>query len=163
MILEAADGKQDAFAFTLAGADKSAAQTPAAPSSSPLGFTGGMLVRFDTADRAKSVKWYREVLGFEILFEVDEIGWSELFNAEARLTIGLSQLPEAHAQVADTSDPQSVIPVLGVRDIDAARKHLESKGVKFTGETHTIEGLVKLATLLDPDGHRITLYQSLGD
>jgi predicted enzyme related to lactoylglutathione lyase len=57
---------------------------------------------------------------------------------------------------------EGVVPVLGVKDIDAARKHLESKGVKFTGPTETIPNLVKLATFLDPDGHRIMMYQSLG-
>lgn len=135
------------------GKSGSAPATPAA-SNSPLGFTGGFLCRFYVTDRAKSVRWYRDVLGFEILFEVEEIGWSELVNREAKLTIGLSQETEAKAG-------GGVAPVVGVRDIDAARAHLESKGVAFNGPTQTIDGLVKLASFNDPDGHRWTMYQSL--
>jgi predicted enzyme related to lactoylglutathione lyase len=154
VILEAADGKRDVFSFQRADDSES---TASAGATSPIGFTGGMLVRFQTADRAKAVKWYREVLGFEILFEVNEIGWSELVNREAKLTIGLMQNP---ADKGGANASEGVVPVLGVKDIAAARTHLESKGVKFTGPTQTIPELVKLATLLDPDGHRIMLYQS---
>ncbi len=156
VILEGADGDRDVFTFKLAEASGSA-DKPAAPS--PIDFTGGMLVRFQTADRKKAVQWYQDVLGFEILLEVDEIGWSELANREAKLTIGLQQNP---ADAGGANASTGTVPVIGVQDLDAARRHLESKGVKFTGATETIEGLVKLATLLDPDGHRIMLYQSLG-
>lgn len=152
--LEDADGKGDEFEFTRATQGDTGARPR--PGSSPIGFTGGLVVRFTTTDRAKSRDWYRDMLGFEILFEVDEIGWTEMINHEAQLTIGLAQ-----------SDAVSVstgtMPVIGVKDLDAARKHLESKGVKFTGETVEHAGLVKLATLLDPDGHQIMLYQALGD
>jgi hypothetical protein len=51
--------------------------------------------------------------------------------------------------------------VLGVRDIDAARAHLEKHNVRFDGATRTIPGMVKLATFFDPDGHALMLYQSL--
>jgi CreA protein len=45
-----------------------------------------------------------------------------------------------------------------VRDIDAARANLEARE---DGETCTIEGWVRLATLYDPDGNVLMLAQSL--
>ncbi len=152
--LENADGKGDEFEFTRATQGDTGARPK--PGSSPIGFTGGLVVRFTVTDRAKSRDWYRDMLGFEVLFEVDEIGWTEMTNHEAQLTIGLAQ-----------SDAVSVstgtMPVIGVKNLDAARKHLESKGARFTGETVEHAGLVRLATLLDPDGQQIMLYQALGD
>jgi catechol 2,3-dioxygenase-like lactoylglutathione lyase family enzyme len=154
--LEEGDGKGQDFVFTRVDESSKPAKPQAAGGGGPLGFTGGVLVRFNVTDRAKSRDWYRDMLGFKVLFEVEEIGWTEMSNDEAKMTIGFSQAP-----VADIA--AGMAPVLGVRDIEATRKHLEGKGVKFTGETITHDGLVKLATLLDPDGHQITLYQALGD
>lgn len=159
--LENADGSGDEFTFTLAkhDASASAAKSQAAGASnagSPIGFTGGLVLRFTVTDRAKSRNWYRDMLGFEVLFEVDEIGWTEMNCEAAKLTIGLA---ESKAVSVSTG----TMPVIGVADLDRARKHLESKGVKFTGETIEHAGLVRLATLLDPDGHQIMLYQALGD
>jgi predicted enzyme related to lactoylglutathione lyase len=51
-----------------------------------------------------------------------------------------------------------------VRDIDAARTYLETRGdVRFDGDTCTIEGWVRLATLYDPDGNVLMLSQDLAD
>jgi len=51
-----------------------------------------------------------------------------------------------------------------VRVIDAARAYLETRSdLRFDGETCTIEGWVRLATLYDPDGNVLMLAQSLID
>jgi CreA protein len=50
-----------------------------------------------------------------------------------------------------------------VLDIEAARKYLESKDVRFDGDTYEIEGMVKLCTFYDPDGNSYMLAQSLTD
>jgi hypothetical protein len=49
----------------------------------------------------------------------------------------------------------------GVKDIDAARKVLESKKVRFDGPTQEIPGMVKLATFFDPDGNPMMFYQDM--
>ncbi len=159
--LEKADGSGDEFVFALAksaGRDEGASENGglAKPQAAGLGFTGGLVLRFTVTDRAKSRDWYRDVLGFEVLFEVDEIGWTEMSNPDAKLTIGLAQ-----SDAVSTST--GTMPVIGVSDLDVTRKQLESKGVKFTGDTIEHAGLVRLATLLDPDGHQIMLYEALSD
>jgi CreA protein len=49
----------------------------------------------------------------------------------------------------------------GVADIDAARAWLEAHDTRFDGETRDIEGMVRLATLYDPDGNTLMLAQRL--
>ena len=46
-------------------------------------------------------------------------------------------------------------------DIEKTRSFLESKGVKFDGDTLVIEGMVKLATFFDPDDNLMMFYQDL--
>ena len=53
------------------------------------------------------------------------------------------------------------MPTFGVKDIAAARAHLESLGTKFDSDTYEIEGMVKLATFYDPDGNAWMLAESL--
>ena len=53
------------------------------------------------------------------------------------------------------------MPTFAVKDIDAARKHLESLGTKFDGDTYAIEDMVKLATFYDLDGNAWMLAQTL--
>ena len=53
------------------------------------------------------------------------------------------------------------MPVFGVGDIAVARGALEEAGVRFDGETETIEGMVSTATFYDPDGNALMLAQDL--
>lgn len=120
-----------------------------------LGYNGGLTLACKCTDIAKSIDWYQNVLGFKLLYHVKEMGWCELSTSVPGVLIGLSQVEKA--------TPGGPTPTFGVKDIDAARKQLEGKGVKFDGETMTIPDMVKLATFYDPDGNKLMLYQSLGD
>lgn len=100
-----------------------------------------------------SIKWYTEVLGFDLLFKVDEIGWAEVQTSIPGVTIGLSQV-----EVVKLGGPT---PTFGVSDVDNARAKLESCGVSFDGETMTVPDMVKLATFFDPDGNSLMFAQSL--
>jgi predicted enzyme related to lactoylglutathione lyase len=121
---------------------------------SPLNFDGGLTLSFQCKDRKKSAQWYTSMLGFQVLYDVEQIGWCELATAVKGVNIGLAQTPEPHAGAGP-------VPTFGVKDIDSARRQLESKGVRFDGDTRTIPGMVKLATFFDLDGHALMLYQDL--
>jgi len=58
-------------------------------------------------------------------------------------------------KLSEVAALREVRPLTEVRifDIDAARKYLESKDVRFDGDTYEIEGMVKLCTFYDPDGN----------
>ena len=104
-------------------------------------------------DRHVSAKWYSDMLGFELLFHVDDAGWSELATKTEGVTLGLGEQTEP--------TPGNALPVFGIADIAAGRKALEDAGVTFDGETITMEGMVSLATFYDPDGNALMLAQDL--
>ena len=104
-------------------------------------------------DRHASADWYAEKLGFELLYHMDEAGWSELTTRTEGVTLGLGEQSEP--------TPGNTVPVFGVADIAGARSALEEVGVKFDGATETIEGMVSTATFYDPDGNALMLAQDL--
>ncbi len=104
-------------------------------------------------DRHASAEWYRAKLGFELIHHIDEAGWSELRTMTEGVTLGLGEQSEP--------SPGNTVPVFGVADIETARGALEAAGVKFDGETQTVEGMVSTATFYDPDGNALMLAQDL--
>jgi len=108
---------------------------------------------FNVTNRENTSAWYKKHLGFEELYSVEEIGWTELATNTEGVTIGLGD--------AEKVTPGGMIPVFGTPDIDAARKGLEAEGIKFDGDTMHVEGMVKIATFYDPDGNAIMLAQDL--
>ena len=104
-------------------------------------------------DRHASADWYAEKLGFELLYHMEEAGWSELATRTEGVTLGLGEQSEP--------TPGNTVPVFGVADIAGARSALEEAGVKFDGATETIEGMVSTATFYDPDGNALMLAQDL--
>jgi len=121
---------------------------------SPVAFNPEMTIAIHVKDMDKAIEWYTKTLGFQMLYKVDEIGWCELASNVPGAQIGLSQVEKAEAS-------RSCVPTFAVKDIDAARKSLESRGVRFDGDTITLEGMVKLATFFDPDGNAFMFSQSL--
>ena len=110
-------------------------------------------IALSVRDRHQSAKWYNEKLGFEILYHADDAGWSELKTKTDGVTLGLGEQEEP--------TPGNSVPVFGIADIHKARKALETVGVKFDGETITVDGMVSTATFYDPDGNALMLAQDL--
>ena len=110
-------------------------------------------IALSVRDRHQSAKWYNEKLGFEVLYHADDAGWSELKTKTDGVTLGLGEQEEP--------TPGNSVPVFGIADIHKARKALETVGVKFDGETITVDGMVSTATFYDPDGNALMLAQDL--
>ncbi len=118
-------------------------------------FDGGLTCGLNVSDIKTSMKWYQDVLGFELLYFMEDLGWCELKSPVVKVNVGLSQV--------EKMPPPGGNAVLtwGVKDIESAKEELESQGVKFDGDIRTISGMVKLATLFDIDGNCFMLYQDL--
>lgn len=127
-----------------------------AASADRIGFDGGLTCVIQVSDLSTSKAWYQDVLGFEVLFELPDQQFCELASPVDRVTVGLSQ-------VSDFKTGSGTTLTFGVRDIEVARTLLERRGVRFDGPTEEIPGIVKLASLFDPDNNRLMLYESLGD
>lgn len=121
-----------------------------------LGFAGGITISIQVADLDRALAWYTDVLGFELLYKVDEIAWGEVKTATPGVQIGMgqSESPKTGA---------GAVPVFEVNDLEATRSHLEAKQVRFDGDTQVIPDFVKLATFYDPDGNAYMLSQTLGE
>jgi catechol 2,3-dioxygenase-like lactoylglutathione lyase family enzyme len=119
----------------------------------PFDYSQNLTISVGVSDLDKAIDWYDDVLGLELVYKLEQHGWCEMSTATRHVTIGLGQTEELK--------PGSTTPTFGVMDIDAARKHLESKDVRFDGDTYEIEGMVKLCMFYDPDGNSYMLAQSL--
>jgi CreA protein len=107
---------------------------------------------FSTKDFEQTKAFYSEVLGLNEIFATQ--GWAEFAEARGDASIGLASNPQAG------KEPGATI-VLQVADIEAERRRLEARGVKFEGKTEEIPGIVKLATFRDPSSNRLQLAEPL--
>ena len=121
---------------------------------SNLGYDGGLTCSISVKNLDKAIAWYGDKLGFTLLYKVDEMGWAEMATETKGVNLGLGQVEK----IPGTGNAKLTF---GVKDIDATRKILEGKGVKFQGPTQEIPGMVKLATFEDPDGNVNMFYQDL--
>ena len=118
-------------------------------------FDGGLTCGLNVTDIKVSMTWYQEVLGFELLYYMENLGWCELKSPVDKVNVGLSQVEKM------PSAGGNAVLTWGVKDIEAARSALEERGVKFDGDIRIIEGMVKLATFYDRDGNCFMLYQDI--
>ena len=119
-----------------------------------IDWAGESTAALEVSDYDRSLAWYRDVLGWEVVFELPEWKWAQLQSPVKGLLVGLGQSEEITKGGGATL-------TFTVSDIDAARGYLEGQGVRFDGETRQVEDMVKLATFYDPDGNTFMLAQQL--
>jgi catechol 2,3-dioxygenase-like lactoylglutathione lyase family enzyme len=106
------------------------------------------------SDYQAALAWYRDVLGFRVVSELESWGWAQLQTPVDGLLIGIGQSEEVKKGGGATL-------TFTVKDIAAARSYLEGERVRFDGETSQVEDMVKLATFYDPDGNALMLAEQL--
>jgi len=120
----------------------------------PAGLDPTLLVQIAVEDLDRSVEFYTETLGFELESVDRELQWARVKTGIDGVTIGIGQ--------QETVKGSGTVSMnFGVEDVDSYRGALEAKGVRFEGPTITVPGVVRLATLHDPDGNRIRLATDL--
>lgn len=120
------------------------------------GIIPGLTAVYQVSDRKRTRDWYAQCFGFELVWDSEEIGFCELKSTIDTVFVGLSE-------VEKPSPAGGATLTWGTEDIDEVRSRLEGQGVRFDGATRVHPGIVKLATLYDPDGNAIMLYQSLSE
>lgn len=130
------------------------ATTLEAPARAALGYDGGLTCAINVTDLDAGIAWYRDVLGMNLLYRVDEIAWCELESPVGRVNVGLAQRESVVQGGGATL-------TFGVTDIEAAQKVLDTAGVRQDGPIQDIPGMVRLLTFYDPDGNALMLYQDL--
>lgn len=121
-----------------------------------IGYDGGLTCSIGVTDLDRSLAWYRDLLGFSLLYRRDDIAWCELATGVERVNVGLSERREA-------GGPGGATLTFGVADIAAAKAELDSHGVRQDGDVVEIPGLVRLLTFFDPDDNALMFYQDLAE
>ncbi len=116
-------------------------------------YTGDLTISMPASDLDRSIAWYEAVLGFSLLYRLDDMGWCEMTTAVPDVNVGLS--------VVEAPSPGAVTPTFGVRDIAAAKSALEAADVRIDGDILTIEGMVSLLTFFDADDNPLMFSQDL--
>lgn len=119
-----------------------------------IGFDGGLTCAMGVSDLERSIAWYRDTLGFDLLYRMEDDAWCELKTGVERVNLGLSQVEEAGGKGGATL-------TFGVEDIEAAKAELDGRGVRQDGPIRDIPGLVRLLTFYDPDDNALMLYEDL--
>ena len=117
-----------------------------------ISYDGGLTCALGVTNLDRSIDWYRRVLGFELLYRSEDIGWCELKTGVERVNVGLSERRTAGGEGGATL-------TFGVEDLEAAKAALDAAGVRQDGDIVEIPGLVRLLTFFDPDDNAMMFYE----
>ena len=119
----------------------------------PVAYNGGLTLSLSVSDLDRAIDWYQSVLGFELLYRMDEICWCELSTGVEKVNVGLS--------VTEKPQPGGATPTFGVSDIKAARATLEGHSVRLDGDIMTVPDMVHLQTFYDPDENSLMFFEEI--
>jgi lactoylglutathione lyase len=104
------------------------------------------------SDMARSVAFYRDVIGLPLKFESP--GWSEFVTGEA--TLALHAGDGGSAAGGEGHPAGRCHPGLGVPDLDAFHRKMTERNVRCLQPPRTVFGN-KIAQYADPDGLAISV------
>lgn len=114
-------------------------------------YDGGLTCSMGVTDLDRAIAFYRDVLGFSLLYRRDDIAWCELETKVAKVNVGLAAREEAGGEGGATL-------TFGVVDLEAAKAELDRHEVRQDGPIREIAGLVRLLTFYDPDDNALMFY-----
>ena len=116
---------------------------------SKIEYRGTLVCSINVSDLDRSVRWYRDGLGFEEIYRMEDYGWCEMRSPIDGVTIGLQRTESGFG------------PGGATLSFTVAGKHLLSTGARFDGDIVVIPGEdgVRLANFFDPDGNPLTLAE----
>jgi catechol 2,3-dioxygenase-like lactoylglutathione lyase family enzyme len=114
--------------------------------------TGVDFVSIPTQDLEKAAAFYRETLGLRNSVHRPERNFSEFENGTVTFTV-----VDTAAMGIGEFKPNTNHIALHVEDVAEARKELESRGVRFAGDTID-SGVCHMAFFADPDGNALMLH-----
>ncbi len=108
------------------------------------------------SDMARSVAFYRDVIGVPLRFETP--GWSEFATEGATLALHASEDPIARRDDPHRMPAGRCRTGFSVPDVDIFHRRMRDHGVTVIQEPTPVHG-VRIAQYLDPDGLVISVAQ----
>jgi predicted enzyme related to lactoylglutathione lyase len=112
-----------------------------------------VMFEYDVHDLRRAVEWYRDVLGFELVFSGGDC------HAEFALPVPGARLALSRAP-DDAPIRKAARLFLRTDNLDAVEAVLRSNGVK-TGPSENVDGVVRILWVEDPEGNHFAFEQWL--
>jgi predicted enzyme related to lactoylglutathione lyase len=112
-------------------------------------------VFYNVTDFAKSMTFYRDVLGLKAT-QVTEGQWAEFQTGADTSSVTLA-IGVFGGKAGDPKDKDNVSAYLAVTDVAASVEYLKGKGVPIVHEPMDTAGC-SMAIVADPDGNQIGLH-----
>ena len=108
-------------------------------------------VYYWTEDMERAVRFYRDVLGLELLRREGD-SWAQFDGGAIRFAL--------HGAVHGRPvSPGGATAVFEVDDLDGARRALEERGVRFEDHVGEVPGYARFASFSDPDGNQVQIIE----
>jgi len=113
------------------------------------------------SDQAAAVKFYTEVLGLEVIFEVEILGRRCIFVGKGPLQIELEEVKTKTQAPAGPPEIGLYHLAFKVEGIEARADELKSRGAEFLIPPFQIRPTRKTAFIKAPDGVLVQLVEDL--
>jgi catechol 2,3-dioxygenase-like lactoylglutathione lyase family enzyme len=101
-----------------------------------------------------AVRWYAETLGLRTLYREDDHQWCQFALPEGGANLALHGV-----EFGEPGGRSRCVPNIRVVDLDGTVETLRQRGVRILGfQDHAEEGY-RLATIADPEGNELQLYE----
>jgi glyoxylase I family protein len=126
----------------------------------------GVCALLQVFDMPASLRFYRDVLGFEIVRRSrpdDECGWAWLKSGGAELMLNTAYDEGMRPPVPDAvrvASHKDTVLYFGCPDVDAAYRHLRSHGVEVEPPKVAWYGMQQLY-VKDPDGYSLCFQRAV--
>jgi lactoylglutathione lyase len=108
------------------------------------------------SDMARSVSFYRDVLGLPLKYETPH--WTEFATTGATLALHAAEAPAAARDDPQRTPPARCRPGLCVPDLDAFHARMQKNSVPCVEQPRELFG-VRMAQYADPDGLPISVSE----